>query len=1137
MLSLFSDNPAKAGYRLHTFEVYNWGGFDGNIYRITPGGETTLLTGANASGKTTLVDGLLTLLVPQKSARFFNQTAGTKKTERTEESYVLGEFGNTESEEGTEVQRLRPDKAKTHSILLATFKSEERFVTLAQVRWFSGSEMKRSFIIAHKELSIEKDFLPLDSSNLWKKRLKNSYPKEAGREMLRVMDRPGEYATHMRDIFGMRSEKAHDLFNQTIGLKVLGSLDLFIRTHMLEPKDSEGEFRRITGHFQKLSRAHKAILKAHKQIELLRPVQQKHSDILKVRADIEALEADRDLALWWFTNRHVTLLEEYLKQKNDEYKALEEEQGRLTDTKDELSEQRSSLEADIKTNKEERYIKDLEEANKRLNQQKVIAEDKLKQYQRHARHLDGIGTPNEAQFDEQRQQGSKALAEVSEKLEDTYEKRLKADRELIDQQEAYKEMAGKLSILRQQKNNITGRVSEIRQELLQHTGATEEEIPFIGELMRVKETEGRWESAIERLLHNFALRLIVPDRYYTEVNEYVNTHNLRGRIVYQRYKEEERLSFDALPEANRLYHKLDFKSSAYETWLEQEIQHRFDYVCTDDLQEFGRVKMALTSEGLIKNVGRHEKDDRAKVKSRQHYVLGWDNKEKIAALREEMLSLEDQIKHSEQKLDTLSHDKKSLEQRKESWNELLRFKSYHEINWAQYELEKRKNNEEIERLRATNDKVREMKRQVDELKARIKEIEEKINETNRRSGRLETDIENKRQALRGSRSHLETIAHTPAEGNITAFEEKHPDLKDLALEGLESRRGILQGKLIRELTKLTNALSSLTNSMAAAMRKFKNPDQEVTKLFADWNTDTHLLGEEPEYVGDYLDLLEKIESEELAKYREDFEKYLNNEMITQMTSFSSWLNQQEDGIRNNIDELNKSLKAIPFKANPATYIQLRVDNDYTKDIKDLKFKLQDWKPDVGHYERTQDENILEEAFNKIRSLLDELEENEANREKLLDVRNWLKFIAVEHYKEDHKTFRTYTGTEKLSGGESAQLTYTILGSAIAYQFGLHSSSGGLNTDSFRFICVDEAFSKQDDEKAKYLMDLVKQLNLQLMVVSPAKSEEVAIVEPYISHVHYVQRRNNRDSIVHNMSILEYQQQRDAYRAEQEEVAS
>ena len=107
-LSLFSTQPESAGYRLHTYEVWNWGAFDRQVWSIHPEGETSLLTGANASGKTTLVDGLQTLLVPEKRMRFYNQTAGAKG-ERTEESYVFGEYGDAEdgATGGSECKRLR----------------------------------------------------------------------------------------------------------------------------------------------------------------------------------------------------------------------------------------------------------------------------------------------------------------------------------------------------------------------------------------------------------------------------------------------------------------------------------------------------------------------------------------------------------------------------------------------------------------------------------------------------------------------------------------------------------------------------------------------------------------------------------------------------------------------------------------------------------------------------------------------------------------------------------------------------------------------------------------------------------------------------------------------------------------------
>ena len=140
MLNLFSTSSDTAGFRLQYMEIYNWGTFHERIFRLAPQGNNALLTGANASGKSTIIDALLTLLVPAKKDRFYNQSSGVeKKGNRTEETYVLGHYGNIqkEGERGVTTQALRDKSA--YSILLASFASAgERVVTVFQVRWFSG---------------------------------------------------------------------------------------------------------------------------------------------------------------------------------------------------------------------------------------------------------------------------------------------------------------------------------------------------------------------------------------------------------------------------------------------------------------------------------------------------------------------------------------------------------------------------------------------------------------------------------------------------------------------------------------------------------------------------------------------------------------------------------------------------------------------------------------------------------------------------------------------------------------------------------------------------------------------------------------------------------------------------------------
>lgn len=70
-----SQQSGLTGFRLHRLEVLNWGTFDQQIWQIGPDGDNSLLTGNIGSGKSTLIDGLTTLLVPTRKLAF-NKAAG-----------------------------------------------------------------------------------------------------------------------------------------------------------------------------------------------------------------------------------------------------------------------------------------------------------------------------------------------------------------------------------------------------------------------------------------------------------------------------------------------------------------------------------------------------------------------------------------------------------------------------------------------------------------------------------------------------------------------------------------------------------------------------------------------------------------------------------------------------------------------------------------------------------------------------------------------------------------------------------------------------------------------------------------------------------------------------------------------------
>ncbi len=1120
MYSLFSTKSDEAGCRLQYFEAYNWGTFDKEVFRISPQCNTTLITGANGSGKTTFIQGLLTLIVPEKRYRFYEH-------QRTEESYVLGEFGDIETEEGSrKIQRLRDDKSSAYSILLAVFKNEEQYITLAQARWFLGNEMKRKFIISFKPLSISDDLSPFDSKGEWLRRLNKKYPKFGTKEIIQSFDGPSKYAEALLKIFGMRSSKALTLFDQTMRLKTMTSLDKFIRENMLEESNIENDFQNLRSNYQKLLDAHREMQKAEKQLELLRPVKENAEKLVLTQTEQLRLNELQRITPVYFNLHKNDFLEIEIEREGIELQRIINKETNLKNTIETDRETERQLDSDIRNDATGKQIQELDREIRNKAIEKRNREEKLLKYNKTAIKINFADNPDEKIFYEQITKANNRFISIDIELKDKdagIQKRLRHfenEKDNLDKQ--YSEKAKKLEELTKQKNNITGRVSEIRQEILLYCRATEQEIPFIGELIQVLPKEKDWELAVEKVLHNFALRLIVPEKYYKKVNEYVNDNNLRGRIVYERFQGESFINAMILKDKDSVLTKIEIKrQSEYADWIENQIKTNLNYICTtkEDLPTYSK---AVTISGLIKNGTRHEKDDREKSLSRSNYVLGWDNKEKIKLVRESLKEFDQKIKDKDDEIRKLNKRQERLEKEQKDIIAFNQFENYSEINWKPILLEIQSIEKQRNELERTNDRVKLLKEQLNTLQGKIEANEKTWRDTiaaQTTQGELIKKLEQQQQ-------HCAVFLESFNDINLThKFEEfEHnfnSEINDLSFKNIDSTQNIVSEKISNKIECETENLKKIELSLQSSMQNFKQPDESIINIFKDWASDTHKLSQEITFVDDYLEIYNKIEKEELIKFRKQFKNYLNDNMIKGVSDFKTLLDTQEEQIHDSIERLNESLKRIDFKKNPQiTFIQLSAEKDNSKDIQNFRISLRDWKPDIAEYERTKDDRILENSFLKIKDLIDRLTEKDDWRKRVTDVRNWLRFVAKEFYREDLKRLpKLHENIARYSSGEQAQFTYTIMGAAIAYQYGILKE--GLNTNSFRFICVDEAFARQDEEKADFLMDLIKKLNLQMLLVTP--DDKIHIAEPYISGVHVVHRINNRNSRIFDTTIEQAKQ--------------
>ena len=521
-----------AGFRLARLELYNWGTFDARVWTLRTGARNALVTGDIGSGKSTIVDALTTLLLPANRISY-NKAAGAESKERSLRSYVLGHYKSEQDETTGTTRPVALRNATNFSVILGVFTNEgyDATVTLAQVFWMkngdTGGQPDRYYVTADSDLSVSRDFADFGGDmNSLRKRLK-------ARDGVRVHDGFPEYGKDFRRRLGIESEQALELFHQTVSMKAVGNLTDFVRAHMLEPFNAAKATADIVAHFEHLTSAHEAVQRAHAQLAALTPLLKDCDAHDDVAAEIAGLTAQREALRYYFADQKATLLEHQLQ-------ILHCERTRLTLNRRRLEERLEDLrarETDLNVKRAGHGGNRLAEIERQLEESERTRADRMGRHQRFTELLGQAGldpVTTAEHFDVRLTEISAAREAVEIKLaesqNDLTDARVAKDK--LDVEAA--EINGELRSLRERKNNIPTRQLEVRALLCRELRVADDTLPFAGELIAVRPEEADWEGAAERLLHSFALSILVPDEHYRAVSDWVDGHHSRERVVYYR---------------------------------------------------------------------------------------------------------------------------------------------------------------------------------------------------------------------------------------------------------------------------------------------------------------------------------------------------------------------------------------------------------------------------------------------------------------------------------------------------------------------------------------------------------------------------------------------------------------------------
>ncbi len=1115
MQDLFSDTTSPiAGFRLQYLEVLNWGTFNRVRWQIQPDGYNALLTGDIGSGKSTLVDALTCLLVPHNKI-VFNKAAGAEGKERNLLSYVRGEY-KKEKEEITKIAKkiyLRPDD-NTYTVITANFHNAgyDEDVCLSQVFWI-GKEGKvdKLLMISTVPLTITKHFSGITDISDLRKRLRNMQGVQL------YDDNFSRYSEHFRRLFGMNSDKAIELFYQTVFMKSVSSLTDFVREQMLERTDVKEQIAALLKRFDDLNKAHAAVVNSREQHQILKPLTESSVEYSRVSREIEETEAMLELIPAWFALQKQQLLTLAIQKHSDELEHAEQLQKILSEEKAKLEERKQGIQQDIGNNGGKR-VEQIERETEQHEKEKDVKKKDHEDYEKLARQCGLDIVVEEKDFENNIEKAVAINEACTVKETELRQQRDNVVSELRKNESECGVEHKELQSLKERKTQIPGWLIGFRAQLCADLLIDEGELPFAGELLKVNEQEAEWEGAIEKLLHDAGISMLVPKQHYKGVSRYVNDNFLKGpdgRGIKLTYLEADITDSGLVTKQldnDSIVYKIDIKpDTSFYTWLEKYLQRSFGECIGVDVHQLQHVPYGITKQGLIKSGRiRHTKDDRRNINDRRNYVLGWSNVEKIKALEEAVKGLETKIHILKAQRADIEKEQKDNTILKEKIGQLLYLKAFSRINWR-YHVEKiHLLEKERYELIHNNDMLSVLNKQKEEVIVLIEEARKKETDKNQEIGKLKGAIELYRKQLSDTDEIMKQIEPERRELYFPVIEEKLVD-RNFRLSTIDKQqeqfRRLFEGDN-GELKKFRFRLSTLRSAVEKKMREIKEHSK------AEYSE----IGENIDARAEYMKKFEKLVSEDLKRHEERFKEELNKNTINSIAVFDSQLQKHEKDIKHKIKTINQHLREIVYNASQGTYIIILMDVTPNKEVRLFKEEL---KKCYIHSFSSKSELYTEEKYEQVKKILDRFASADSSDREwtgmVTDVRQWYEFNASERYSADDAEKEFYEGSGGKSGGQKEKLAYTILASALAYQFGLQF--GESKSRSFRFVVIDEAFGRGSDESTRYGLELFKKLNLQLLIVTPL--QKLHIIEEHASSFHFVSNRDGNNSQVSNFTKKEY----------------
>ena len=1079
------------GYRLQALHLYNWGAFAGRHQAHIDAANTAII-GSTGSGKTTLIDALMTLLCV--NPRYNLASTGGHESDRDLVSYVRGASGPGHA--GDDSEHLARRGNCTTAIAARLVRGDgvegaaEDAVLIGAIFWFDGSsssvsDMGRRWFFAQGAGH------DLDG---WLEEHHSGGARALGRlekntDGLQIFTSKTAYLARLQRFFEV-GPNAFTLLNRAAGLKQLNSIDEIFRELVLDDQSAFDDALKVAASFDELATIHAELELAHRQYLALLPLRDMARQEGQQQLRLTELRTLQAALPHWFASQGALL---WAQRSAGLHAQLVQWQGQIDQAKNTLRHARADEQARLQD-----YLRtggsNIELLQSSIATQRQLLGQRqaaLADYRKLARNL-ALAWPADADLSAallatHQSQAATALGQLQAQqamhnaaFEAAVARERNAHAELEQLQAEHQ------AVEQRPGSNLPGEFQQFRAALAEQLQLPPEALPFAAELIEVRKEQQAWRGAIERAIGSHRLRLLVPHHAMQQALDWVNQRHNRLHVRLLDVREGSAAPFWS----DGFGLKLNLKPHACQNALRQLLAE-LDRHCVDSADTLRDTPHAMTPQGLMSGRALHfDKQDQKRLD--QDWMTGFDNRDRLAQLARQITAAQTQWNALEQEKKS-AHNVLALAATQQALWQRLQSVHFDALDVADSQAQWQRLEDQLAALLNPQSDTAQAKARWESAQHTSGQADESLRTLEQRHAGLQAEH---RSAEKKQADCATRLAELPADAPTldAALARLLPGgLPTLDCEQLDAQerkaRDALDERLKKQGSQLVDLHKDLIRQMARALKEDRGALTDQTEDLA--------------ALAHYLDRLRVLEEEALPDKRQRFQDYLNTASEQGVNTLLNGIEAQVADITERIDDLNQTLQRVDFQSG--RYLQLAPQPVLHQSLQTLHKAMAQLRT-----ERLRDD-AGQGHYQALRAMVELLREHATNRrtkaaQALLDARYRLQFAVHVLDRASGQILERRTGSQGGSGGEKEIIASYVLTASLSYAL----CPPGRSQPLFGSIVLDEAFSKSSQAVAARIIQALHEFGLHALFVTPNK--EMRLLRNHTRSAVLVHRRGRQASL-------------------------